>query len=55
MKMVEYKQLNTEEIISFIANEHEIIDKSIDLNGKDSDLLDLGTHYGASNAGFGAL
>lgn len=52
MEMVEYKQLNTEEIISFIATAHEIIGKSIDLNGKDTDLLDLGTHYGASNSGF---
>lgn len=52
MHIVEYKQLCTEEIVSFIINSHEIINKTVDLNGRDSDLLELESHYGTSNAGF---
>jgi glycine/serine hydroxymethyltransferase/N-acetylglutamate synthase-like GNAT family acetyltransferase len=52
MDIVEYKQLCTEEIISFIETAHEAINKTIDFNGKDSDLLNLEIHYGAPNAGF---
>lgn len=52
MDMVEYKQLCTEEIISFIEYAHEVLNKKIDLSGKDSDLLNFDIHYGASNAGF---
>ena len=52
MNMVEYKQLRAEDIISFIINSHESINKTIDLTEKDSDLLNLKINYGASNAGF---
>lgn len=52
MDMVEYDQLCAEDIISFIESSHEIINKTLDLNGKDSDLLNLEAHYGAANAGF---
>lgn len=52
MDIVEYKQLDSQKIISFIRNAHKNISKTIDLNGKDADLLDLETHYGTSNVGF---
>ena len=52
MNIVEYKQLNSKKIISFIEKAHKYISKTIDLNGKDADLLDLESHYGTSNAGF---
>ena len=52
MNLTEYKQLCAEDIISFIVSAHEAINKAIDLTGKDSDLLNLETDYGASNAGF---
>lgn len=52
MNLTEYKQLCAEDIISFIVSAHEAIYKTIDLTGKDSDLLNLETDYGASNAGF---
>lgn len=52
MDMVEYKQLCTKEIISFIEYAHEVLNKTIDLSGKDSDLLNFEIDYGASNAGF---
>ena len=52
MDIVEYKQLDSQKIISFIRSAHKNISKTIDLNGKDADLLDLETHYGTSNVGF---
>lgn len=52
MDMVEYKQLSIEDIISFIVNAHELINKTVDLTGKDSDLLNLNIDYGTSKAGF---
>lgn len=52
MDMIEYKQLSNEDIISFIISANEAINKTIDLTGKDSDLLNLNIDYGSSNAGF---
>lgn len=52
MDMIEYKLLRTEDIISFIKDAHEDINKTLDLNEKDADLLNLENYYGASTAGF---
>ena len=52
MNIVEYKQLRSEEIVSFIEKAHKAISKRLDLKGRDSDLIDLEPHYGATNAGF---
>lgn len=52
MKIVEYGQLCIEDIISFIVDSHKIINKIVDLTGKDSDLLNLKTEYGTLKAGF---
>jgi glycine hydroxymethyltransferase len=52
MNMVAYKDICIEDIVAFIVKSHEVINKAIDLMGKDSDLLNLESIYGKSNAGF---
>ncbi|MDC7291903.1 GNAT family N-acetyltransferase [Blautia schinkii] len=51
MDIIKYDKLNQKEIILFLENAHKLINKKMEYEIKDSDLINLDTHYGKKNAG----
>lgn len=51
MDIIKYDKMNQDKILLFLENAHKIINKKLELEGKDSDLIDLSLHYGKSSAG----
>lgn len=55
MDIVRYTQLCQNDIINFLKSSHEEIDKKLEFDNKDSDLISFEHNYGQKNTGFWCL